>query len=134
MFSIDRVHVACCPRIFEPSAEVIRKGKAAKPTEFGKLVKLQEAENQIIIDYEVYAQRPQDAALLIPRLRSMQPSWDACHAWLPLTPGSIPARTKPWQRREVSSGSASPTTAAKVPPASAEEAMVPQRPAMAHRM
>jgi hypothetical protein len=23
--------------IFEPSAEVIRKGKAAKPTEFGKL-------------------------------------------------------------------------------------------------
>ena len=32
--------------IFEPSAEVIRKGKAAKPTEFGKLVKLQEAENQ----------------------------------------------------------------------------------------
>ncbi len=39
--------------IFEPSAEVIRKGKAAKPTEFGKLVKLQEAENQIIIDYEI---------------------------------------------------------------------------------
>jgi hypothetical protein len=29
--------------IFEPSAEIIRKGKAAKPTEFGKLVKLQKA-------------------------------------------------------------------------------------------
>ena len=28
--------------LFEPSAEVIRKGKASKPTEFGKLVKLQE--------------------------------------------------------------------------------------------
>ena len=54
--------------IFEPSAEVIRKGKAAKPTEFGKLVKLQEAENQIIIDYEVYAQRPHDAELLIPAI------------------------------------------------------------------
>src|SRR5438105_9129671 len=31
--------------LFEPSTEVIRKGKAAKPNEFGKMVKLQEAEN-----------------------------------------------------------------------------------------
>jgi len=52
--------------VFEPSAEVIRKGKAGKPTEFGKMVKLQEAENQIIVDYEVYARRPNDADLLIP--------------------------------------------------------------------
>jgi IS5 family transposase len=37
--------------LFEPSTEVIRKGKAAKPNEFGKMVKLQEAENQIITDY-----------------------------------------------------------------------------------
>jgi transposase, IS5 family len=41
--------------IFEPSTEVTRKGKASRSTEFGKLVKLQEAENQIVIDYEVYA-------------------------------------------------------------------------------
>jgi IS5 family transposase len=54
--------------IFEPSTEVIRKGKAAKPTEFGKLVNLQEAENQIVIDYEVYAQRPNDSDLLIPAI------------------------------------------------------------------
>jgi IS5 family transposase len=39
--------------LFEPSTEVIRKGKAGKPNEFGKMVKLQEAENQIITDYEV---------------------------------------------------------------------------------
>jgi IS5 family transposase len=38
--------------LFEPSTEVIRKGKAAKPNEFGKMVKLQEAENQIVIEYE----------------------------------------------------------------------------------
>ena len=37
--------------LFEPSTEIIRKGKAGKPNEFGKMVKLQEAENQIIIDY-----------------------------------------------------------------------------------
>jgi transposase, IS5 family len=39
--------------LFEPSTELIRKGKVAKPNEFGKMVKLQEAENQIVIDYEV---------------------------------------------------------------------------------
>jgi IS5 family transposase len=51
--------------LFEPSTEVIRKGKAAKPNEFGKMVKLQEAENQIVIDYEVYDRRPNDSDLLI---------------------------------------------------------------------
>ena len=49
----------------EPHTEAIRKGKAAKPTEFGKLVKIQEAENQIIIDYQVYERRPDDRALLM---------------------------------------------------------------------
>jgi transposase, IS5 family len=49
--------------VFEPSTEVIRKGKAGKPNEFGKMVKLQEAENQII-DYEVYERRPNDCDLL----------------------------------------------------------------------
>jgi IS5 family transposase len=51
--------------LFEPATEIIRKGKAGKPTEFGKMVKLQEAENQIVIDYEVYDRRPNDADLLI---------------------------------------------------------------------
>jgi len=51
--------------VFEPSTEVIRKGKAGKPNEFGKMIKLQEAENQIVIDYEVYARRPNDSDLLI---------------------------------------------------------------------
>jgi IS5 family transposase len=54
--------------LFEPSTEIIRKGKASKPTEFGKMVKLQEAENQIITDYEVYAQRPYDSDLLVPAI------------------------------------------------------------------
>jgi IS5 family transposase len=54
--------------LFEPSTEVIRKGKASKPTEFGKLVKLQEAENQIVIAFEVYDRRPSDSDLLIPAI------------------------------------------------------------------
>ena len=54
--------------IFEESTEVIRKGKAGKPNEFGKIVKVQEAENQVVIDFEVYDQRPADSDLLIPAI------------------------------------------------------------------
>jgi IS5 family transposase len=56
--------------LFEPSTEIIRKGKAGKPNEFGKLIKLQEAENQIVIDYEVYDHRPSDRDLLIPAIET----------------------------------------------------------------
>jgi IS5 family transposase len=55
--------------IFEPDTEIIRKGKASKPTEFGKMVKLQEAENQIIIAYEVYDERPNDKDMLVPAVQ-----------------------------------------------------------------
>ena len=58
--------------LFEPSTEVIRKGKAGKPNEFGKMVKLQEAENQIITDYQVYAQRPHDSDLLVAAIETHQ--------------------------------------------------------------
>ena len=54
--------------MFEPHTEIIRKGKAAKPTEFGKMVKIQEAEAQIVTHYEVYEQRPCDSDLLVPAL------------------------------------------------------------------
>ena len=58
--------------VFEPSTEIIRKGKAGKPNEFGKMVKLQEAERQIIIDYEVYDERPSDSDLLVPAIETHQ--------------------------------------------------------------
>jgi IS5 family transposase len=50
--------------VFETHTEVIRKGKANKPNEFGKLVLIQEAENQIVTHYKVCEQRPADATLL----------------------------------------------------------------------
>lgn len=50
--------------IFEPTTEIIRRGKASKPTEFGKTIKIQEAENQIIAHFEVYDKRPADSDLL----------------------------------------------------------------------
>jgi IS5 family transposase len=58
--------------VFEPQTEIIRKGKASKPTEFGKLVKVQEAENQIITHFEVYDERPSDSALLVDAVKKQE--------------------------------------------------------------
>ncbi|MFQ5927737.1 MAG: ISNCY family transposase [Terriglobia bacterium] len=58
--------------IFEPHTEAIRKGKVVKPTEFGKLVKIQEAESQLITDYEVCERRVPDQRLWVPALRKHQ--------------------------------------------------------------
>jgi transposase, IS5 family len=57
--------------LFEPTTEVIRKGKAGKPTEFGKMVKLQE-EDQIVDAYEVYDQRPSDSDILMAAIETHQ--------------------------------------------------------------
>ena len=61
----DTKHPDKLVSVFEPHTEIIRKGKASKPTEFGKMVKVQEAENQIVTHVEVYDQRPADSDLLV---------------------------------------------------------------------
>jgi len=54
--------------LFESHTEIIRKGKLAKPTEFGRLVKIQEAEGQFITDYEVCEKGQPERALWAPTL------------------------------------------------------------------
>ena len=54
--------------VFESHTETIRKGKIAKPTEFGKLVTIQESEHQIITAYEVHEARPADVTVWTPAL------------------------------------------------------------------
>jgi len=54
--------------LFESHTEIIRKGKLAKPTEFGRLVKIQEAEAQFITDYEVCERGQPERALWAPAL------------------------------------------------------------------
>jgi IS5 family transposase len=54
--------------VFEPHTEAIRKGKIVKPTEFGKLVTIQEAEHQIVTAFEVHPERPADVSLWTPAL------------------------------------------------------------------
>src|SRR5713226_8214844 len=49
--------------IFEPHTETIRKGKIARPNEFGKLITIQESKHQIITAYDVHTTRPADVTL-----------------------------------------------------------------------
>jgi transposase, IS5 family len=65
IFDGDTKHPDKVVSVFEPHTEIIRKGKASKPTEFGKMVKVQEAENQIVTHVEVFDQRPADSDLLV---------------------------------------------------------------------
>ena len=64
----DTPHPDKVLRVFETHTEAIRKGKKVKPTEFGKLVKIQEAESQFITDYQVCAERVPDGELWQPSL------------------------------------------------------------------
>jgi len=54
--------------LFEPHTAIIRKGKAQRPTEFGRMVWLDEVEGGLISRYEVLAGNPADAEQLKPSL------------------------------------------------------------------
>ena len=58
--------------LFEPHTEVIRKGKAHKPNEFGRLVRIDEVENGIVSGYQVLAGNPADSNSWIPALTQHQ--------------------------------------------------------------
>jgi IS5 family transposase len=54
--------------LFEEHTQAIRKGKAHKPTEFGRLVRLDEVENGIVSGYEVQDGNPADTDAWEPAL------------------------------------------------------------------
>jgi IS5 family transposase len=56
----DRHVVGKVLSLFEPHTQAICKGKAHKPTEFGRLVRLDEVENGIVSGYEVLEGNPAD--------------------------------------------------------------------------
>ena len=58
--------------LFETHSQVIRKGKAHKPNEFGRLVRVDEVENGIVSGYQVLEGNPADTSSLIPALEHHQ--------------------------------------------------------------
>jgi transposase, IS5 family len=61
--------------LFEPHTEVIRKGKAHKPNEFGRLVRIDEVENGIVSGYQVLVGNPEDSTSWMPALQQHQASF-----------------------------------------------------------
>ena len=105
--------------LFEPETEIIRKGKAGKPTEFGKMVKLQEAENQIVTDYEVYDRRPNDADLLIAAVETHHARFGRIPRLVAADAAFYQQRTRRRRKPRASNGSAFPIARPKVPSADA---------------
>jgi IS5 family transposase len=58
--------------LFEAHTEIIRKGKAHKPNEFGRLVRIDEVENGIVSGYQVLAGNPADSTAWMPALQQHQ--------------------------------------------------------------
>jgi len=58
--------------LFEAHTEVIRKGKAHKPNEFGRLVRIDEVENGIVSGYQVLVGNPDDRTAWMPALENHQ--------------------------------------------------------------
>jgi len=54
--------------LFEEHTAAIRKGKAHKPTEFGRLVRVDEAEGGVVSHYEVQDGNPSDSAAFLPAI------------------------------------------------------------------
>jgi len=54
--------------IFEPSAQILRRGKPYRPTEFGRLVRVQEAEGGLVTDIEVVDGKS-DIPTLVPSVK-----------------------------------------------------------------
>jgi IS5 family transposase len=58
--------------LFEPHTEVIRKGKAHKPNEFGRLVRIDEVENGIVSGYQVLEGNAADTNSWLPAIQHHQ--------------------------------------------------------------
>lgn len=61
--------------LFEPHTQVIRKGKAHKPNEFGRLVRIDEVENEIVSGYEVLEGNTADTNSFLPAIEEHKASF-----------------------------------------------------------
>jgi transposase, IS5 family len=87
--------------LFEPHIEVIRKGKAHKPNEFGRLVRIDEVENGIVSGYQVLAGNPADTTAWMPAPEQHQASFGQAPKMASGDRGFFPpttsGRRKPWE-------------------------------------
>jgi len=56
--------------VFEPHTELLKRGKAGKPIEFGHMIQIQQVKEKFITDYGVYEKKPVEPELLATALFS----------------------------------------------------------------
>jgi hypothetical protein len=56
--------------VFEPHTELLKRGKAGKPIEFGHMIQIQQVKEKFITDYGVYEKKPVEPELLASALVS----------------------------------------------------------------
>jgi IS5 family transposase len=54
--------------IFEPHSELLKRGKAGKPIEFGHMIQIQQVAQKFITDYEAFPKKPVEHQLLSPAM------------------------------------------------------------------
>jgi IS5 family transposase len=79
--------------LFEPHTEVIRKGKAHKPNEFGRLVEIDEVENGIVSGYQVLSGNPDDTTTWMPALQQHQACFGHTPQMATVDRGFFPPKT-----------------------------------------
>ena len=79
--------------LFEPHTQVIRKGKAHKPNEFGRLVRIDEVENGIVSGYQVLEGNSADTSSWLPAIEQHQACFGKFRRWPLRTADFIPPRT-----------------------------------------
>ncbi len=70
--------------IFEPHTELLKRGKAGKPIEFGHMIQMQQVSEKFITDYDVFEDIPAEPALLDNALSSH-------HRWFGVDPSRLAA-------------------------------------------
>lgn len=56
--------------VFEPHTELLKRGKAGKPIEFGHMIQIQQVKEKFITGYDVFEKKPAEPALLKSALAS----------------------------------------------------------------
>ena len=103
--------------LFEPSTEVIRKGKAGKPNEFGKMVKWPRTRSLPIT--KSILSGPMTRTCWSPRSRHIKRCSAARRVWWQRMPHSTRSGMRRPRRRKASSASAFPIARPRAPSASA---------------
>ena len=68
--------------LFEPHTELLVRGKAGKPVEFGHMIQIQQVADKFITDYGVFSKRPVESKLLDAALESHKELFGAYPATL----------------------------------------------------